>query len=102
MADAFKRIDTIAQILHILALFKYKPESLDSQDFDPDKVFMEKCSLLIKSEPVLKWHLAPKLLWTLYAIGYDKDKDLIHKLLNAVSVNHKFYNQNDTVSKLFI
>ena len=101
IADAFKRIDTIAQVLHILALFKYKPDSTDSQDFNPDKLFIEKCSQLIKNEPVLKWHIAPKLLWSLYAMGYDKDKDLIQKLLNTVSVNHKFYNQNDTVSKLF-
>ncbi len=101
MADAFKRIDTIAQVLHILALFKYKPDSTDSQDFNPDKLFIEKCSQLIKNEPVLKWHIAPKLLWSLYAMGYDKDKELIQKLLNTVSVNHKFYNQNDTVSKLF-
>lgn len=42
---------------------------------------MEKCSLLIKSEPELKWHIAPKLLWTFYAMGYDKDKELINKLL---------------------
>jgi hypothetical protein len=42
---------------------------------------MEKCSLLIKSEPELKWYIAPKLLWTLYAMGYDKDKELINKLL---------------------
>jgi hypothetical protein len=68
-------------------------------EFDPDKIFLEKCSHLIKSEPEIKWHIAPKLLWTFYAIGYNKDKELINKLLHTTSVNHKFYNEKDTVNK---
>ena len=30
-------------------------------------------------------------------MGYKDDKDLIKKLLNTVSINYKYYNQNDTV-----
>lgn len=28
-------------------------------------------------------------------MGYNQDKDLIIKLLNTASINHKLYNQND-------
>ena len=83
MADHIQRIETISQVLFIMALFKYRPME-ESQDGEPspDLLFMEKCSSLIKQEPVLSPPVAPKLLWTMFALDYGhSDRDLLLKLM---------------------
>jgi len=65
----------------------------------PDLLFMEKCSALVTSEPVLNPFVAPKLLWTLYAMDYGHtDRPLLMKLLESMSKNHKMYREKDVVS----
>ena len=107
MAGHISSMESITSLLYVLALSKYKPMSRSSSSsqaskgasFSPDTQFMQKCSSLIQNEPVIKGVLAPKILWSLYAMDYGReDQGLLNKLFDTMEKNWKSYGEKDVVT----
>lgn len=103
MADHIDSPETVTQLLFTLSLSNYRPGSVaDGAPLggeSPDLLFMSRCCALIKKEPVLSPQLAPKLLWTLYALDYGQDdKELLKKLMQTMSKNYRLYGEKDVVA----
>jgi hypothetical protein len=67
MKSSRTNAQTITNLLHVLAKFKYTPLNQEGSDKNP---FLEKCCALLKAEPVLPVDLACRNLWNLYALDY--------------------------------
>jgi hypothetical protein len=76
MADQIKSIDAITEILSILAKFRYGRNT----DFKegPDAIFMQKIEKIYLGEPVLSQQVACKIMWNLWAIGYESKEVMTH------------------------
>ena len=62
-------------------------------------MFMSKCCSIIKQEPVLSPLVAPKLLWTMFAMDYGQDDhEMILKLLDTMASNSRQYGEKDVVT----
>ena len=84
MASKTLNVQTMTNLLYILAKFKYAPFS--TQKDGEKNAFFLKCSTILKSELALSSDLACRNLWNFYALNYYEPE--LFDLLGSIIVKH--------------